>query len=146
MPIALDSLHNKDAERPSDSADELCDRLAALKGGERNTSSVEQSRDHATLVQRLQEEMRLIQKEQEEFCRERSEFQNERMQHQNELVEKDELFKKVRETYQDELKLKDQHIEQMKADHEVQLLNVVKAGYGAFLSFLRRSPIAFLFL
>ena len=137
MPIALDSLHNKDAERPS--ADELCDRLAALKGGERNTSSVEQSRDHATLVQRLQEEMRLIQKEQEEFCRER-------MQHQNELVEKDELFKKVRETYQDELELKDQHIEQMKADHEVQLLNVVKAGYGAFLSFLRRSPIAFLFL
>ena len=119
LPIALDSLHNKDAERPS--ADELCSRLAALKGGERYTSSVEQSRDHATLVQRLQEEMRLIQKEREEFCRERSEFQNKRMQHQNELVEKDELLKKVRETYQDELALKDQHIKQMKADHEVQL-------------------------
>jgi hypothetical protein len=54
LPLSLDCLKDRDTERPS--ADELCGRLASLKGEPRYTHSVEQTRGH---IQRLQEEINM---------------------------------------------------------------------------------------
>ena len=56
LPLALHCLKDKDAERPS--ADELCGRLAILKGEQMYTRSVEQSREQSVSVQTLQQQIR----------------------------------------------------------------------------------------
>ena len=55
LPLALHCLKDRDTERPS--ADELCGRLATLKGEQMYTRSVEQSREQSVSVQTLQEEL-----------------------------------------------------------------------------------------
>jgi serine/threonine protein kinase len=52
LPIALHCLKDRDTERPS--ADELCGRLASLKGEPRYTQSVEQTKG---TIKRLEEEL-----------------------------------------------------------------------------------------
>ena len=55
LPLALHSLKEDDTERPS--ADELCGRLATLKGEQMYTRSVEQSREQSVSVLTLQEQL-----------------------------------------------------------------------------------------
>ena len=55
LPLALHCLKDNDRERPS--ADELCGRLATLKGEQMYTRSVEQSREQSVSVQTLQEDL-----------------------------------------------------------------------------------------
>ena len=56
LPLALHCLKDDDTERPS--ADELCGRLATLKGEQMYTHSVEQSREQSVSVQTLQQQIR----------------------------------------------------------------------------------------
>ena len=56
LPLALHCLKDRDTERPS--ADELCGRLAILKGEQMYTRSVEQSREQSVSVQTLQQQIR----------------------------------------------------------------------------------------
>ena len=57
LPLALHCLEDRDTERPS--ADELCGRLATLKGEQMYTRSVEQSRSRGSAsVQTLQQQIR----------------------------------------------------------------------------------------
>ena len=56
LPFALHCLKDDDTERPS--ADELCGRLATLKGEQMYTRSVEQSREQSVSVQTLQQQIR----------------------------------------------------------------------------------------
>ena len=56
LPLALHCLKDDDTERPS--ADELCGRLATLKGEQMYTRSVEQSREQSVSVQTLQQQIR----------------------------------------------------------------------------------------
>ena len=78
-PITLECLKDRDTERPS--ADELCGRLASLKGEPRYTHSVKQTREHIHSLERdrtehlreietLREESRDRQKEKEELIEE----------------------------------------------------------------------------
>ena len=55
LPLALHCLMDDDTERPS--ADELCERLATLKGEQKYTHSVEQSRKQSVSVQTLQQQI-----------------------------------------------------------------------------------------
>ena len=55
LPLALHCLKDDDTERPS--ADELCGRLATLKGEQMYTRSMEQSKEQSVSVQTLQEEL-----------------------------------------------------------------------------------------
>ena len=54
LPLALNCIQLRAAERPS--ADELCGRLATLKGEQMYTRSVEQSREQSVSVQTLQQQ------------------------------------------------------------------------------------------
>ena len=56
LPFALHCLKDDDTERPS--ADEICGRLATLKGEQIYTHSVEQSREQSVSVQTLQQQIR----------------------------------------------------------------------------------------
>ena len=56
LPLALHCLKDRDTERPS--ADELCGRIATLKGEQMYTRSVEQSREQSVSVQTLQQQIR----------------------------------------------------------------------------------------
>jgi serine/threonine protein kinase len=58
LPIALHCLKDRDTERPS--ADELCERLASLKGEPRDTQSVELTMWHIQRLQPSQESDRQI--------------------------------------------------------------------------------------
>ena len=55
LPLAFHCLKDKATERPS--ADELCGRLATIKGEQTYTHSVEQSREQSVSVQTLREEL-----------------------------------------------------------------------------------------
>ena len=55
LSLALHCLNDRDTERPS--ADELCGRLATLKGEQMYTRSVEQSREQSVSVQTLQQQI-----------------------------------------------------------------------------------------
>ena len=68
LPITLDCLKDKDSERPL--ADELCGRLASLKGEPRYTHSVEQTREHIHSLEKTLQEYRDRQKEKEELIEE----------------------------------------------------------------------------
>ena len=56
LPLALHCLKDRDTDRPS--ANELCGRLATLKGEQKYTRSVEQSREQRVSVQTLQQQIR----------------------------------------------------------------------------------------
>ena len=75
LPITLDCLKDRDAERQS--ADELCGRLASLKGEPRYTHSVEQAREHIHCLERERtEHLKEIKIMREELRRARKEYRN----------------------------------------------------------------------
>ena len=58
LPLALHCLKERDKERPS--AEELCGRLATLKGEQMYTHSVKQSREQNVSVQTLQQQLERV--------------------------------------------------------------------------------------
>ena len=95
LPLALHCLKDDDTERPS--ADELCGRLATLKGEQMYTRSVEQSREQSVSVQTLQEELATA-----------------RANHETELRE-------CRVTCQQQIQEKDDELARARANHQVEL-------------------------
>ena len=86
LPITLDCLKDRDRERPS--ADELCGRLASLKGEPRYTHSVEQTREHIQSLERERtEHLREIETRGEELRRVRICLQEKEERIQGLLVE-----------------------------------------------------------
>ena len=97
LPLALHCLKDDDTERPL--ADELCGRLATLKGEQMYTRSVEQSREQSVSVQTLQEELARAranqQQVQDELARARANHQVELNDYHTKLQKKcDELNSK----------------------------------------------------
>ena len=97
LPITLDCLKDRDTERPS--ADELCGRLASLKGEPRYTHSVEQTREHIQSLERertehlreietLREESRDYQKEKEELTEELLEQLRKEREQNHEVIQR----------------------------------------------------------
>ena len=90
LPITLDCLKDRDTERPS--ADELCGRLASLKGEPRYTHSVEQTREHIHSLEKTLQESRDRQKEKEELIEDQCEqLRKEREQNHD----KDEVIQRL---------------------------------------------------
>ena len=124
LPLALHCLKDNDRERPS--ADELCGRLATLKGEQMYTRSVEQSREQSVSVQTLQEELTIAranhgtelrechatcqQQIQEEVARARA----------NHQVELNDYHRKLQKKC-DELNSKESEMEQVIADCRAQV-------------------------
>ena len=109
LPLALHCLKDDDAERPS--ADELCGRLATLKGEQMYTRSVEQSREQSVSVQTLQEELARARANQQQA---QDELARARANHQVEL--NDYHRKKC-----DELNSKESEMEEVIADCRAQV-------------------------
>ena len=95
LPLALRCLKDNHRERPS--ADELCGRLATLKGKQMYTRSVEQSREQSVSVQTLQEELARA-----------------RANHETELYE-------CHDTFQQQIQEKDGELARARANHQVEL-------------------------
>ena len=95
LPLALHCLKDDDTERPS--ADELCGRLATLRGEQMYTRSMEQSREQSVSVQTLQEELARA-----------------RANHETELRE-------CHVTFQQQIQEKDDELARARANHQVEL-------------------------
>ena len=92
LPLALHCLKDDDTERPS--TDELCGRLATLKGEQMYTRSVEQSRERSVSVQTLQEELARARANQRQV---QDELERARVSHQQQIQEKDGQLQQLRE-------------------------------------------------
>ena len=94
LPLALYCLNDRAIKRPS--ADELCGRLATLKGEQMYTCSMEQSREQSVSVQTLQEELararakhqQHVQAEDDELARASASCQTELDDYRTKLQEK----------------------------------------------------------
>ena len=130
LPLALHCLKDKDTERPS--ADDLCGRLATLKGEPKYAQSLEQSREHDTPLQMLRQQ--LLQKESElEIMR--SNHTTEIQQYSNKIQQQSDELERVRANHaaeltecnaklqecQRELADKESTIKQILADHHATL-------------------------
>ena len=129
LPLALHCLKDDDIDRPS--ADELCGRLATLKGEQMYTHSVEQSREQSVSVQTLQQQIRERngelararanqQQVQNEMTRARAnqcENQQQLREKDDQLQEKDDQLQQMRE----ELNSKESEMEQVIADCRAQV-------------------------
>ena len=102
LPLALHCLRERAMQRPS--ADELCRRLATLKGEQMYTHSVEQSREQSVSVQTLQQQ---IGKREGELARARA-------NHETELRD-------CHDTYQRQIQDKDGELARVRANHEAEL-------------------------
>ena len=91
LPLALHCLKDDDTERPS--ADELCGRLATLKGEQMYTHRVEQSREQSMSVQTLQQRIR----------------------------ERDGELARVRISHQQQVQVIRNELERARANHETEL-------------------------
>ena len=129
LPLALHCLKDRDTERPS--ADELCGRLATLKGEQMYTRSVEQSREpreQSVSVQTLQQQIR---EKDGELASARANNQNElsraRAKHETELQEchaafqlqieeKDGEFARARASHRQQLREKDDQLQRMREE------------------------------
>ena len=116
LPLALHCLKDRDTERPS--ADELCGRLATLKGEQMYTRSVEQSREQSVSVQTLQQHIR---ERDGELERARANHETELHEchttYQQQIQEKDgELA-----NYQQQAREKANELERARANHETEL-------------------------
>ena len=105
LPLALHCLKDRDTERPS--ANELCGRLATLKGEHMYTRSVEQPREQNVSVQTLQQQIR---ERDGELARARANYQQQ-------LREKDDQLQQMRE----ELNSKESEMERVIADCRAQV-------------------------
>ena len=111
LPLAFHCLKDRDTERPS--ADELCGRLATLKGEQMYTRSVEQSREQSVSVQTLQQQIR---ERDRELARARINYQEKEDEltraRANHQVELNDYSKKLQEKC-DELNSKESEMEQV---------------------------------
>ena len=105
LPHALNCIQLRPTERPS--ADELCGRLATLKGEQMYTRSVEQSREQSVSVQTLQQQIR---EKEVELARARAnqeevqdELERARASHQQQVQEKVDELGRVRANHETEL-------------------------------------------
>ena len=113
LPLALHCLKDDDTERPS--ADELCGRLATLKGEQMYTRSVEQSREQSVSVQTLQEELARARANHETELRECHDT------FQQQIQEKDGELNDCHIKLRDELNSKESEMEQVIADCRAQV-------------------------
>ena len=90
LPLALHCLKERDTERPP--ADEVCGRLATLKGEQMYTRSVEQSREEGVSVQTLQQQIR----------EKDGELARARTNHQQQVQEKEDELRRTRASYKTE--------------------------------------------
>ena len=104
LPLALYCLKERAVQRPS--ADELCGRLATLKGEQMYTRSVDQSREQSVFVQTLQQQIR----------EKDGELARARANHETELRE-------CHATYQQQIKEKDGELARAGANYQVELNN-----------------------
>ena len=107
LPLALHCLNNRARQRPL--ADEICSRLATLKGEQMYTRSVEQSRDQSVSVQTLQEELARARASQQQV---QHELERARANHETELHQ-------YHATYQQQIQEKDDQL--ARANHQVEL-------------------------
>ena len=127
LPLAFHCLKDKATERPS--ADELCGRLATIKGEQTYTHSVEQSREQSVSVQTLREELararancqQRVQDELERASRQQQledELERTRANHQQQLQEKEDELARARANHQQQLEYE---LERTRANHQRQL-------------------------
>ena len=116
LPLALHCLKDRDTERPS--ADELCGRLATLKGEQLHTRGVEQSREHSVSVQTLQQQIR----------EKDGELARARANHQRQVREKEDELARARANHETELleysrkiQQKSDELERARANHEMEI-------------------------
>ena len=103
LPLALHCLKDRDTERPS--ADEICGRLATLKGEQMYTRSVEQSRSRESVsVQTLQQQIR----------EKDGELVRARANHETELQE-------CHATFQHQIREKDGELARARANCQIEL-------------------------
>ena len=113
LPLALHCLKDRDTERPS--PDEVCGRLATLKGEQMYTRSVEQSREQSVSVQTLQEELaRVGANWQQQVHEKEDELERARANHETELHE-------CTATFQQQIREKDDKLERSRANHKIEL-------------------------
>ena len=128
LPLARHCLKDRDTDRPS--ADELCERLATLKGEQMYTHSVEQSREQVEMLQQQ------IRETNDEMARARASHEMELLEcqvaHQQQIQEKSDELKRARSnheielrechaSFQHQIKTKDDELEQTRTNHEIEL-------------------------
>ena len=124
LPLALHFLKDNDRERPS--ADELCGRLATLKGEQMYTCSVEQSREQSVSVQTLPEELARARDNHETELREcRATCQQQIQEKDDELARAranhETELRECRATCQQQIQEKDGELARARANHQVEL-------------------------
>ena len=113
LSFALHCLKDRDTERPS--ADELCGRLATLKGEQMYTHSVEQSREQSVSVQMLQQQVRAKERELE---RARANHETELQEYSHKIQQKSDELERARENHQTELREYSRKTEAKTAEYE----------------------------
>ena len=123
LPLTLHCLKDRGTERPS--ADELCGRLATLKGELMYTRSVEQSREQNLPIQRLQEQIR---EKDGELARARANHKTELCEHSQIIQQKSDELEQARANYMTELQEysrkiqeKSDELERARANHKTEL-------------------------
>ena len=141
LALALHCLKDRGTERPS--ADELCGRLATLKGELMYTRSVEQSREQNVPIQRLQEQIRekdgelararanyqqQVQEKEDELERTRANHETELCDYSLQVQQKTDELERVRANHKTELQEysrnieeKEDELERVRANHETEL-------------------------
>ena len=109
LPLSLSCLKGKAKERPS--ANELCERLAALKCEIRYIFSVEESKEQGTLLSTLRQELK----------EKNGELERSRAERQIDLDEYRSRVEKICEEYKTELSKKEIMTEQVIADCHAQV-------------------------
>ena len=108
LPLALHCLKERDTERPS--ADEVCGRLAILKGEQMYTRSVEQSREESVSVQTLQQQIR----------EKDGELARARANHQQQVQEKEDELWRTRTSYEQQVQEKEDELRRTRASYETE--------------------------
>ena len=124
LPLALHCLKDDDTERPS--ADELCGRLATLKGEQMYTRSVEQSREQSVSVPSLPEELARARANHETELREcRATCQQQIQEKDGELARAranhETELRECHVTFQQQIQEKDGELARARANHQVEL-------------------------
>ena len=147
LPLALHCLKDRDTERPS--ADELCGRLATLKGEQMYTRSVEQSREQSASVWTLQEELARARSNQQQVQLDlerartnhqqvQDELERARDKHETELYEchttfrqviqeKDEKLARASADYHQLVQGSEGELERVRAKHETEIATLQSA-------------------
>ena len=117
LPIATDCLSYNEKDRPS--AQDLCHRLAALKGAQQYSDSVQQARERSRLTQRAREDrerqIRKLQQEKEELQQELHVSGSQTREKNAEIAAAQEAIQLLTQENQE----KDQELNQLKASESM---------------------------